>query len=57
MVYVLNYETVDEFKEQYKNVEAKYNKGDLKEYRYNGCFETARSFWNYMKSEELGTRN
>lgn len=57
MVYILNYETVDEFKEQYKNVEAKYNKGDLKEYRYNSCFETARSFWNYMKSEELGTRN
>lgn len=57
MMYVLNYETVDEFKEQYKNVEEKFHKGDLKEYRYNSCFETARSFWNYMKSEELGTRN
>ena len=33
MMYVLNYETVDEFKEQYKNVEEKFHKGDLKEYR------------------------
>ena len=57
MMYVLNYETVDEFKEQYKKVEEMFHNGELKEYRYNSRFETAKSFWNYMKSEELGIRN
>ena len=57
MMYVLNFESVDEFKQQYKNVEEKFHKGDLKEYRYSSCFETAKNFWNYIKTEELGTRN
>lgn len=57
MMFVLNFESMDMFKEQYKNVEEKFHKGDLKEFRYNSCFETAKNFWNYMKTEELGTRN
>lgn len=57
MMFVLSFESIDEFKKQYKIVEEKFQKGDLKEYRYNSCFETAKSFWNYMKAEELGTRN
>lgn len=57
MMFVLNFESIDEFKEQYRIVEEKFLKGDLKEYRYNSCFETAKSFWNYMKTEELGAKN
>lgn len=57
MMFILNFESINEFKEQYKNVEEKFRKGDLKEYRYNSGFETAKSFWDYMKSEDLGIRN
>lgn len=57
MIFILGFESMDTFKEQYKNVEEKFHKGELKEYRYNSCFETAKNFWNYMKAEGLGTRN
>jgi len=57
MLFILDFESIDAFKKQYKSVEEKLHNGDLKEYRYNSCFETAKNFWNYMKTEELGTRN
>lgn len=57
MLSILDFESIDAFKEQYKSVEEKFHNGDLREYRYNSCFETAKNFWNYMKTEELGTRN
>ena len=57
MLFILDFESIDAFKEQYKSVEEKFHNGDLREYRYNSCFEAAKNFWNYMKTEELGTRN
>jgi len=57
VMYVLNFESIEEFKTQYKNVELKFKKGELKEYRYNMCFETAKNFWDYTETVELGTRN
>lgn len=57
ILFILDFESIDAFKKQYKSVEEKFHNGDLKEYRYNSCFETAKNFWNYMKTEELGTRN
>ncbi|WEG33871.1 TIR domain-containing protein [Amygdalobacter indicium] len=57
LLFILDFESIDAFKKQYKSVEEKFHNGDLKEYRYNSCFEKAKNFWNYMKTEELGTRN
>lgn len=57
MLSILDFESIDAFKEQYKSVEEKFHNGDLREYRYNSCFEAAKNFWNYMKTEDLGTRN
>ena len=57
MLFILNFESVDMFKKQYKRVEEKYYNGDLRSYRYDSCFETAKNFWDYIKTEELGTRN
>ena len=57
MVYILGFDSVEEFKEQYKSIEEMLKEGKLQEYRYNSAFETASIFWNYTKSEELGIRN
>lgn len=57
MAYILNFNSVDEFKDQYMVVEEKLKEGKQREYRYNSAFEAASNFWNYIKSEELGIRN
>lgn len=54
---MMDFNSVDEFKEQYKNVEERLKDGTRHEYRYNSAFETARNFWNYTKPGELGIRN
>lgn len=57
MLFILNFESIDMFKQQYKRVEEKFYNGDLRAYGFNSCFETAKSFWDYTKTEELGIRN
>lgn len=57
MLFILAFESIDMFKQQYKRVEEKFYNGDLRAYGFNSCFETAKSFWDYTKTEELGTRN
>lgn len=56
-LFILGFESVDAFKKQYKSVEERLYNGYLKEYRFDSCYETAKNFWNYMKTDELGTRN
>lgn len=55
--YIMNYESVDAFKEQYQKVEEMFRDGKIEGYRYNRAFETVSDFGNYIKTEELGTRN
>ncbi len=55
--YVLNYESVNAFKTRYQQVEEDFLKRRIEEYRYNSRFETAKTFWDYIKTEELGNRN
>ena len=57
MMYILNYESMDEFKENYKKVETRLLNGELKEHRYNSCFVVAKSFWDYTRADDLGIKN
>lgn len=57
ILFILGFESVDAFKKQYKSVEERLYNGYLKECRFDSCYETAKNFWNYMKTDELGTRN
>ena len=55
--YIMGYDSVDEFKKKYSEVETMYKAGKLREYRYSGAFETAQCFWDFISSENLGTKN
>lgn len=57
LIYILNYESVSDFKKQYQEIEENIRERKIEVYRYSGAFEVASVFWNYIKSEELGTRN
>lgn len=55
--YIMGYDSVDEFKKKYTETETLYKTGKFREYRYSGAFETAQSFWDFISSENLGTKN
>lgn len=57
MVYILNYNSVDDFKAQYKKIEGMIKEGEINECRYNTVFESACDFWSYIKAEDLGVKN
>lgn len=55
--FVMGYDSVEDFKKHFGEVEVKYREGKYREYRYNQAFDTAPTFWNYISLEELGIRN
>lgn len=55
--YIMGYDSVNEFKQKYSEIKIMYKTGEFREYRYNGAFETAQSFWDFISSENLGTKN
>lgn len=57
MMYILNYESVSDFKEAYRKVEEDFQESRIDRYRYSNAFETASVFWDYIKTDKLGTRN
>jgi hypothetical protein len=48
------YDTVDEFKLKFSEIENSYNAGEFKEYRFSNAFESAPLICTYLKSKDLG---
>lgn len=57
MAYILGFETTEELKDEFKKVEIMFHERKIEEYRYNNSFDTAMTFWHYVKAEELGIKN
>jgi len=55
--YIMGYDSVDDFKRKYSEVEMLYKEKKFREYRYNQAFEAAQAFWDYISADELGARN
>ena len=55
--YVMGYSSIEDFKIRFSEVENAFKKGEFKEYRYGDSFYEAESFWKWMSSKDLGTRN
>lgn len=53
----MGFSNTEEFKKKYIEIETEMQKGNFREYRYNIAFETAPVICQYIKSEELGSRN
>ena len=53
----MGFSNTEEFKKKYIEIETEMQKGNFREYRYNSAFETAPVICQYIKSEELGSRN
>ncbi len=51
---IFNYETLDAFEKNFKEVEKKFNNGELRDYRYQGSFDSAPLLCHYVKSEDIG---
>ncbi|MPM51354.1 hypothetical protein SDC9_98102 [bioreactor metagenome] len=56
-MYIMGYNEIMKFTKKYLEIEEKLKKGDFKKCRYNSGFATAKDFWDFIKSTELGTRN
>ena len=54
---IMGFSNTEEFKKKYIEIETEMQKGNFREYRYNSAFETAPVICQYIKSEELGSRN
>lgn len=57
VAYIMGYDSLDDFKKKYSEVEKLYKEGKFRDYRYNMAFESAQAFWDYISAEELGVRN
>lgn len=56
-IYIMGFDSIEAFKKTYSEVEKDYREGKYREYRYREAYENAQTFWDYIKGEELGTRN
>ncbi|MCQ2211408.1 MAG: TIR domain-containing protein [Paludibacteraceae bacterium] len=54
---ITGYSTIESFIERYAEIEKEVNNGKTRTYRYNSAFDEADTFWRYLRSDELGTRN
>ncbi|MFI3236624.1 MAG: TIR domain-containing protein [Lachnospiraceae bacterium] len=55
--FIMGYSSKKEFIKKYTEIEEKYKKGEMKEYRYSSCFENAPCFWDSISHSDLGIRN
>lgn len=53
-VMLFNYDSEGAFILQFKEIETKYNQGELREFRYRGAYYSAPVLCQYVKSDELG---
>ena len=53
-IILFNYNKEAEFISRYKEVEMKFQEGNLREYRYASCFDSVPVLCEYTKSTELG---
>lgn len=51
---LFNYDSVEQFISKYKEIEDMFSQGKLRDYRYNGAFESAPTLCQYVRSSELG---
>ena len=54
---IFGYASTDEFIAKFKEVESAFHAGRLRDYRYNSAFESASVICEFVKTEELGTKN
>ena len=54
---IFGYTSTDEFIAKFKEVETAFHAGRLRDYRYNSAFESASVICEFVKTEELGTKN
>lgn len=55
-IYVMGYSEKEAFTKKYAENEEKFKKGMCQKHRYNNCFNSANTFWDFMGSTELGIR-
>ena len=53
----MGFSDINVFKKKYKEIETMIKAGSLREYRYDSVFEAAPIICEFVKTEELGTRN
>ena len=54
IIKLFNYDGVSSFIDKYKEIEKKHDAGELNDWRYAYEFNHAPSFWDYIKSDEVG---
>lgn len=54
---MMGFSDVEEFKKKFAEIEVRVKNGGFREYRYSGSFETVPLISEFIRSEELGTRN
>ena len=54
---IFGYDSTDKFIVKFKEIETAFHEGKLRNYRYNAAFESAPVICEFIKTEELGTRN
>ena len=54
---IFGYDSTDKFIVKFKEIETAFHEGKLRNYRYNAAFESASVICEFVKTEELGTRN
>ncbi len=54
---IMGFSDINVFKKKYKEIETMIKAGSLREYRYDSVFEAAPIICEFVKTEELGTRN
>ena len=55
--YIMGFDSIEEYKKRFSEVEKDIKAGKYREYRYPSVFENAQTFWDYISSEELGIKN
>ena len=55
--YIMGFDSIEEYKKNFSEVEKDIKAGKYREYRYASAFETPQTFWDYITSEELGIKN
>lgn len=53
----MGYDDKNKFIEKYKTIESELLEGKRNRYRHNACFENAHLFYDYLNSNEIGSKN